>query len=81
MNGPWVLDLTTTHRWTTDRVLPLQKDELYSGSIGYTLPSQTVVSLSAAHEKVGAETGLYAGLRLTQTFTVCSKCIATGKYF
>ena len=81
MNGPWVFDLTTTQRWTTDRVLAMQKDELYSGSIGYTLPSQTVISVSAANEKVGTEKGLYAGLRLTQTFTLCSKCILTGKYF
>ncbi len=81
MTGPWVFDLTTSQRWTTDRVLPLQKDELYSASIGYTLPSQTVVSLSAAHEKVGVEKGLYAGIRLTQTFTLCSKCTINGKSF
>jgi hypothetical protein len=81
MRGPWVLDLTTTQRWTTDRALPLQKDELYSASVGYTLPSQTIISLSAGPEKVGAERGLYFGLRLTQTLTLCSKCILTGSYF
>lgn len=81
MRGPWVFDLTTTQRWTTDRIEPLQKDELYSGSIGYTLPSQTVLSVSAASEKVGSERGVYAGVRLTQTLNLCSKCVLKGKYF
>jgi hypothetical protein len=81
MYGPWVFDLTTSQRWTTDRVMPLQKDELYSASVGYTLPSQTIVSLAAAQERVADHHGLYAGIRLTQTFTLCSKCIAKGQYF
>jgi len=81
MSGPWVFDLTTTQRWTTDRVLPLQKDEIYTATMGYTLPSQTVVWLSAAHEKVADRRGVYAGVRLSQTFTICSKCIARGAYF
>ncbi len=81
MSGPWVFDLTTAHRWTTDRVEPLRKDETYTGTIAYTLPSQTILSLSAAREKVGDRHGLYAGVRLTQTFTVCSRCQAKGRYF
>lgn len=79
--GPLTLDLTTTQRWTTDRAEPLQKDELYTASLGYTLPSQTVAALSIGHERVGDRQGVYAGLRLTQTFTVCSKCIAKGRYY
>jgi hypothetical protein len=81
MTGPWVFDLATTQRWTTDRSLPTQKDEIYSASIGRTLPSQTVISLSAAQERVANRRGLYAGVRLTQSFTLCSKCIAKGRYF
>lgn len=81
LQGPWVFDLTTAHRWTTDRVQPLQKDTSYTATIAYTLPSQTLLSLSAAHETVGTKKGLYAGLRLTQAFTTCSKCIARGLYF
>lgn len=81
MTGPWVFDLTTSQRWTTDRTLPQQNDRLYSASVGYTLPSQTVVALSAAREQVGVEKGLYAGIRFTQSFTACSKCIARGQYF
>lgn len=81
MSGPWVFDLTTAQRWTTDRIEPLRKDESYTGTLAYTLPSQTVVSLSAAREKVGDRHGLYAGLRLTQTLTVCSRCALKGRYY
>ena len=81
MRGPWLFDLTTAHRWTTDRINSLQKDASYTATMAYTLPSQTLVALSAAHETVGAEKGLYAGLRLTHTFTTCSKCIAKGRYY
>jgi len=79
--GPWVFDVTTAHRWTTDRTSPLQKDESYTASIGYTLPSQTVISLSAARETVGSQKGLYAGVRLTHAFNFCSKCILNGSFY
>lgn len=81
MTGPWVIDLTSSQRWTTDRILPLQRDKLYAASVGYTLPSQTVISVSAAQETVGPKKGLYAGIRITQSFTLCSKCILNGEYF
>ena len=81
MAGPLVFDVTTSQRWTTDRLAPLRKDESYTGTVGYTLPSQTLISLSAARERVGDRSGLYVGLRLTQTFTLCSRCIATGRDF
>jgi hypothetical protein len=79
--GPLVLDLTTSQRWTTDRVEPLQTDSLYTASIGYTLPSQTLAALAFGQERVADRQGVYAGLRLTQTLTNCSKCIAKGKYY
>jgi hypothetical protein len=75
MVGPWVLDLSTSYRWTTDRIAPLQKDRLYVASIGYALPSRTVVSLTAAHETVAGRAGAYFGLRLTQVITICSVCL------
>lgn len=81
MNGPLVFDLTTSHRWTTDRVEPLQKDALYTVSLGYTLPTQTVAAISIGHERVADRQGVYAGLRFTQTLTTCSRCIAKGKYY
>lgn len=81
MTGPWVFDLTTTQRWTTDKAAARQSDEIYSVSVGRTLPSQTVISLSAADEHVADQHGVYAGLRLTQSFTLCSKCIAKGRYY
>lgn len=72
--GPWMFDLTTTQRWTTDRVLPLQKDELYTATVGYNFPTQTILSLSVADERVDGRKGLYAGFRLTRNFTACSRC-------
>ena len=81
MLGPWLFDLTTAHRWTTDRTLPQQKDESYTASIGYTLPSQTILSLSVARETVGSERGLYAGLRLTHAFNFCSKCLIDDSFY
>jgi hypothetical protein len=75
MYGPWVLDLSTTQRWTSDRVNPLQKDELYVVGLGYALPSRTVVTLTAAHETVAGRAAEYFGLRLTQILTVCSVCL------
>jgi hypothetical protein len=75
MDGPWVWDLSTTQRWTTDRINPLQKDELYVASLGYALPSRTVVTLSAAHETVAGRSAAYFGLRLTQILTTCSVCL------
>jgi hypothetical protein len=81
MYGPAVFDLTTTQRWTTDRVMPLQKDELYTASISYTLPTATLISFSLAHESVAGRSGAYAGIRLNQSFTTCSKCLVKGKAF
>jgi hypothetical protein len=78
MDGPWIWDLTTTQRWTTDRINPTQKDELYAASVGYALPSRTVVSFSAAHETSAGRSGAYFGLRLTQTLTTCSVCQLRG---
>jgi hypothetical protein len=80
-NGPWILDLTTTQRWTVDRVAPLQKDEFYTGSIGYTLPSATILSISVTHEKVGDREGFYAGVTITQTLTALSRWIGKGRYY
>jgi hypothetical protein len=81
MDGPRIFDLTTTQRWTTDRVNPLQKDELYAASFGYVLPSRTVVTFSAARETVAGRAGAYFGLRLTQTLTTCSTCLARASYY
>ncbi|MEO6339237.1 MAG: hypothetical protein ABIO39_04275 [Caulobacteraceae bacterium] len=81
MRGPWVFDLTTTQRWTHDRVDPSRKDALYTATLAYTLPSATVAALSVAREQVGDRRGVYAGLRLTQAFTLCSRCLAKGRFF
>jgi FtsP/CotA-like multicopper oxidase with cupredoxin domain len=79
--GPWIFDLTTSQRWTRDRILPLQKDEFYSASVGYTLPSVTILSASFTHEKVGDRQGVYGGITLTQILTTCSKCALKGRAY
>ena len=78
--GPWQLSLASTQRRTTDSTLATQQDRLYATSLGYTLPSRTVVALSVGHEAVGSQHGVYVGLRVTQTLTTCSKCISAEKY-
>ena len=80
LQGPWQLSLTSTQRRTTGSILAAQRDRLYTTSLGYTLPSRTVVSLSVGREQVGDQRGAYVGLRITQTLTTCSKCIAVEKY-
>lgn len=78
LTGSWILDATTTQRWTRQRELALQKDRLYTATIGYKLPSQTIVSFGVAQERVDQRSGVYAGIRLTQTFTTCSRCMTKG---
>lgn len=81
LNGPWVFDLTTSQRRTHDRLLPLQKDEFYTGTVAYTLPSQTIASFSLTHERVGSRQGIYGGVTLTQTLTSCSKCTSRARAY
>ena len=81
LRGRWQFDLTTTQRWTTDPVQPLRKDELYTGTVGYNFPSQSLLMLSLADEKVGNRHGIYAGIRLQQTFTTCSRCMRHGRAY
>lgn len=77
----WQFDLTTTRRWTTDPVLPLRKDRLYTATLGFNFPSQSLLLLSVADERVGARHGVYAGLRLQQTLTSCSRCFTRGRAY
>ncbi len=81
LSGSWVLDATTTQRWTTDRVNPLQRDKLYTLAVGYKFPSQTILSFNVAHEEVDHRQGVYAGIRLTHTFTACSRCLVIGQAY
>lgn len=80
LTGPWRFDLTTTQRWTTDRIASLQRDRLYTTNLGYTLPSRTVVALSVSSESVDGRRAAYAGIRITQTLTACSRCAAAERY-
>ena len=81
LNGPWILDLTTSQRWTSDRLTGKEHDKLYTATIGYALPSDTVAAISMAKEQVGGREGVYAGLRLTQTLTTCNRCLTKGRPF
>lgn len=80
ISGPWQANLTTTQRWTTDRILPLQRDRLWTTSLAYSMASRTMVALSVGRESVAGQRGSYIGLRITQAFTACSKCTATERY-
>ena len=78
--GPWQLSLTSTQRRTTESMLATRHDRLYTTSLGYTLPSRTVLALSVGHEAAGSQRGVYVGLRITHTLTTCSKCTFVEKY-
>ena len=80
LKGPWRLDATTTQRWTTERAALLQRDRLNTTSLGYTLPSRAVIALSVSHETVDGGSANYAGIRVTQTFTTCNKCVSHERY-
>ena len=56
-------------------------DAIYSTTLGYAFPPDTVAAVSLAHETVDGREGVYAGVRLTQTLTSCSRCLAKGRYF
>ena len=81
MTGPWTFDLTATERWTTDRIDPTRHDHNYTATIGYALPTNTLGQLSVAAEKIGDRSGVYAGLRITQTLTTCDRCLVRGRHF
>jgi hypothetical protein len=79
LTGPWTFDFTTTQRWTTDRADPTRYDRLYSATAGYGLPTNTLAAVSLAHETIGGRSGVYAGLRITQTLTTCDRCLVKGR--
>ena len=81
LRGPWAYDLTTTQRWTTDRVDPTQSDRIYTASVGYNFERQLLATLSLAHERVADREGVYAGLRLTKTFTLFSRSLIRGSAY
>ncbi len=79
--GPWVFDLTTTQRWTKTPGLGTERDRLYTATVSYALPSDTVAAISVAKEGVAGREGVYMGFRLTQTLTTCNRCLAKGRAF
>ena len=81
LTGPWVFDLTTTQRWTTDRIDPTQQDRIYTTSVGYNFQRQLLATLSIAQEKVADRSGVYAGLRLTKTFSLFNRSQVHGSAF
>jgi hypothetical protein len=80
MLGPWRLDFSATQRWTTDPTLPTQQDRIYTGTVGHNFASQSLVLLSFARERVADRAGVYAGIRLVQTLTTCSRCASGPSY-
>lgn len=80
MRGQWQVDVSATGRWTDDPVLPVQRDTIVTGAIGHTFPTQSLVLLSVANERVADRSGVYAGIRLVQTLTTCSRCSRGAAY-
>ena len=80
LRGPWQIDLSATQRWTTDPVMPTQRDRIYTSTIGYSFPSQSLLLLSVARERVADRAGVYAGIRLVQTLTSCARCARGPAY-
>ena len=80
LTGPWVMDLTTTQRWTHGAPGG-HTDALYTTTLGYTLPSAALAAFSIGSETVDGRRGVYAGLRISQPLTVCSKCMVKGRAF
>jgi hypothetical protein len=50
-------------------------DKLYTATFGYALPSDTLAQLSVAKEEVNGHKGIFAGVRFTQTFSICDRCL------
>ena len=78
--GQWRLDLSATQRWTTDPLLPIQRDRIYTATVGHNFATQSLMLLSVARERVADRAGVYAGIRLVQTLTTCSRCAAGAAY-
>lgn len=74
MRGQWRVDISATGRWTDDPVLPVQRDTIVTGTVGRNFRTQSLVLLSVAQEQVADRSGVYAGIRLVQTLTTCSRC-------
>ncbi|MDY7523674.1 hypothetical protein [Sphingomonas sp. 10B4] len=80
LRGPWQIDMSATQRWTTDPLMPTQQDRIYTGTIGRNFASQSLLLLSVARERVADRSGVYAGIRLVQTFTACARCARGAAY-
>ena len=80
-HGQWVYDLTDTERWTGQPGQHGDYDSMQSLTVGYALPSDTVVAVGLARERVGGETGLYVGVSLSQTLTICDRCLIRARHY
>ena len=81
VNGPWVLDLAATDRWMKDVMSPTVHDTMRTISIGYSLPSDTSVALGVSRETVDGDKGVIVGLSISQTFTLCDRCLIRGRHY
>jgi len=80
VHGPWVFDLTATERWLTGPGLH-DYDSLQSIAIGYALPSDTTVAIGAGRERVAGENGFLVGISISQTLTICDRCLIRGRHY
>jgi len=80
VHGPWVVDLTATERWSNGPGLH-DYDSLQSVALGYALPSDTTVAIGMARERAAGESGVYFGISLSQTLTICDRCLIRGRHY
>ena len=80
-HGPWVFDLSGTFRQTHEAGLGTTRDDLESGAIGFSLPSDTTVAVGAGRERVSGQTGVYVGISLSQVFTTCDRCLIRARHY
>ncbi|QMW21588.1 multicopper oxidase family protein [Sandaracinobacteroides saxicola] len=78
--GPWQLAISATQRRTTAPTEPERHDRYATATLSYTFRAQRTLQFSIAHQTVGERAGTYAGLRLVQTITICSRCSRSSAF-
>ena len=80
VHGTWVFDLTETDRWTRNPGSDVH-DRLTTASIGKAIPSDTTIALGIGQHHESGVNSLWFGLQLSQTLTVCDRCLIRAKHY
>lgn len=80
-SGPWVFDLSGSLRRLRDDFGNVVKDDLQTASIGYNLPSDTVVALGVSREYESGQRGWLFGISIAQVITTCDRCLIRSRHY